>query len=98
MSHAMMEGLRKAGQSWLGRIVVTIMYGFLILSFAIWGIGDMLRQTGRQVVAKVGSTEISAVAFRDAYQTELQSLSRRARRPITNEEARAYGLDRQVLN
>ena len=94
----MMNGMRKAGQSWLGRIVVAILFGFLILSFAIWGIGDMLRNVGHVNVAKVGSTRDQPVqAYRDAYQAELQTLSRRVRRPITNDEARALGLDRQVL-
>lgn len=94
----MMNGIRKAGQSWLGRVVVAILFGFLILSFAVWGIGDMLRTAGHVNVAKVGSKEITVQAYRDAYQAELQNLSRRVRRNITTEEARAAGLDRQVLN
>jgi peptidyl-prolyl cis-trans isomerase D len=94
----MMNGIRKAGQSWLGRIVVAILFGFLILSFAIWGIGDMLRNAGHVNVAKVGSRDITVQAYRDAYQAELQTLSRRIRRNITTDEARAAGLDRQVLN
>jgi peptidyl-prolyl cis-trans isomerase D len=94
----MMNGIRRAGQSWLGRVVVAILFGFLILSFAIWGIGDMLRNAGHVNVAKVGSKEITVQAYRDAYQAELQTLSRRAKRNITSDEARAAGLDRQVLN
>jgi peptidyl-prolyl cis-trans isomerase D len=94
----MMNGMRKAGQSWLGKIGIAIMFGFLILSFAIWGIGDMLRAVGHVNVASVGSHEIGAQAFRDAYQGELQQLSRRARRNVTAEEARAFGLPQQVLS
>ncbi|WP_459628512.1 SurA N-terminal domain-containing protein [Alsobacter sp. R-9] len=94
----MMDGLRRAGNTVVGRIVVAILFGFLILSFAVWGIADMIRNVGQVSVAKVGSAEISQQAFRDAYQTELQSLSRRVRRAITNDEARALGLERQVLS
>lgn len=94
----MMDGLRRAGKTLVGRIVVGLLFGILILSFAIWGIEDMIRNVGQTSVARVGSTEISQVAFRDAYQTELQTLSRRVRRPITNDEARALGLERQVLS
>ncbi|WP_188518203.1 SurA N-terminal domain-containing protein [Alsobacter metallidurans] len=94
----MMSGMRKAGQSWLGRIVVAVLFGFLILSFGVWGIGDMLRTSGQTNVAHVGSTQISAQAYRDAYQNEIQQLSRRIRRAVTNDEARAVGLDRQVLS
>ncbi|MHB2166390.1 SurA N-terminal domain-containing protein [Alsobacter sp. R-9] len=93
-----MDGLRRAGNTVVGRIVVAILFGFLILSFAVWGIADMIRNVGQVSVAKVGSAEISQQAFRDAYQTELQSLSRRVRRAITNDEARALGLERQVLS
>ena len=88
----MMNGMRKAGQSVLGKIVIAVLFGFLILSFAIWGISDAIRNIGHVAVATVGSKEITPIAYRDAYQAELQNLSRRARRPVTNEEARAYGL------
>ena len=53
----MMDGIRKAGQSWLGKIVIGVLFAFLIVSFAIWGIGDIFRQSGKQVVAEIGPTE-----------------------------------------
>ena len=67
--------------------IVAILFSFLILSFAVWGIADMIRNVGQVNVARVGSTDITALAYRDTYQTELQNLSRRARRAITNDEA-----------
>lgn len=94
----MMQGFRKAGQTWLGRAVIAVLFGFLILSFAIWGIGDMIRNVGGQTVAKVGSSEIGVIAFREAYQNELQGISRRIRRALSSDEARALGLDRRVLD
>jgi peptidyl-prolyl cis-trans isomerase D len=94
----MMDGLRRAGKTLVGRIVVAILFGFLILSFGIWGVADMVRNVGQLTVAKVGSSEIGVQAYRDAYQNELQSLSRRVRRPLTNDEARALGLEQQVLS
>lgn len=93
----MLEGMRRASKNWLGKIVVGILFSFLILSFAIWGIGDIFRGFGVGTVAKVGETDITTEAFRQAYQTQLQSWQREARRAITNEEARAAGLDRMVL-
>ena len=51
----MMQGIRKAGQGLLGKIVIAIMFGFLIISFAIWGVGDIFRGYGRNEVAKVGN-------------------------------------------
>ena len=94
----MMEGMRRASKSWLGKIVVGILFSFLILSFAVWGIGDIFRGFGVGTVAKVGQTDILTETYRQTYQTQLQTWQREARRAITNDEARAAGLDRQVLN
>lgn len=94
----MMQGIRKAGQGLLGKIVIAIMFGFLIISFAIWGVGDIFRGYGRNEVARVGKTEIGIEQMRSAYQNELQNLIRQQRRQISPEMARALGLDRQVLS
>ena len=93
----MMDGFRKAGQSLVGRIVITVMFGFLVFSFALWGIGDIFRGYGLRTVASVGSSEIDSQAYRAAFQTELQSMSRRYGRNITTEQALSVGVDRQVL-
>jgi len=93
----MLEGMRRASKSWLGKVVVTILFGILILSFAIWGIGDIFRGIGVSSVAKVGDVEISTEAYRAAYQTQLQNLQRETRRAITSDQARAAGVDRAVL-
>lgn len=94
----MMQGIRKAGQSLFGKILIFVLFGFLILSFAIWGIGDIFQGYGRNSVARVGKTEIGLEQLRTAYQNELQNLTRQQRRQITPETARALGLDRQVLS
>jgi peptidyl-prolyl cis-trans isomerase D len=93
----MLQGMNRVGQSWVGRIVVAIMFSFLILSFGIWGIGDIFRGNTSTTVAKVGRTEISAEAYRNAYQTEMQRVMQRFRRSITPDQARAFGIDQQVL-
>jgi peptidyl-prolyl cis-trans isomerase D len=94
----MLQGLRNASQSWYGRTILAIVMGFIVVSFAIWGIGDIFRGFGTGKLAQVGSIEISSQDYRAAYQNELQRLQRQARRGITNEEARAIGLDREVLS
>ncbi len=48
----MMKGLRTAGQTWLGKTIVAVLFGFLIVSFAIWGINDIFRGGQRVVVAQ----------------------------------------------
>jgi peptidyl-prolyl cis-trans isomerase D len=94
----MMKGLRTAGQTWLGKTIVAVLFGFLIVSFAIWGINDIFRGGQRVVVAKVGDVEITGDQFRSNYQTELQQLIRRTRQSVTPQQARAMGLDSQILS
>ena len=95
---AMMQNLRAASQTWTGRIVSSLLMGFIVLSFAIFGIGDFFRGFGSTKLASAGDTEISAESFRSAWQTQLQRLSAQVKKNVTNEEARAAGLDRQLVN
>ena len=76
--------------------MATVM-GVLIVSFAVWGIADIFKGFGQSSLATVGKTEISTEQFRQIYTEKLQQLGRSFGRPLTSEQARAFGLDRQVL-
>ena len=39
----MLDGMRKAAKGGIGRFVMAIVMGLIIVSFVIWGVGDMLR-------------------------------------------------------
>lgn len=93
----MLEGMRKASGNWMGRLVMALVMGFISLSFLVWGVGDIFRNFGSDHLAKVGSVAVSAESFRQAYQVQLQNLQRQMRRAITNQQARAAGVDQQVL-
>jgi peptidyl-prolyl cis-trans isomerase D len=93
----MLRGIRKASSNWLGKIVMAVVMGVLIVSFAVWGIADIFKGFGQSSLAKIGSTEISTEQFRQIYTDKLQQLGRSFGRPLTSEQARAFGLDRQVL-
>ncbi|MBI1204335.1 MAG: peptidylprolyl isomerase [Rhodopseudomonas sp.] len=93
----MLRGIHKASSTWLGKAVMAVVMGFLVISFAIWGIGDMFRGFGVNSVAKIGGTEISIEQYRQYYTEKLQELSQRLRRPISPDQARALGIDRQLL-
>lgn len=93
----MLEGLRVASQNWIGRALMALVMGVIVVSFAIWGVGDVFRGMTTHRLARVGSGEVSVDAYRSAYQNELRRIQQRLRRAITNEEARAAGLDLQVL-
>lgn len=74
-----------------------LVVAFLVVSFAIWGIGDIFRGFGLSKVATIGNVEISIEQFRQVYNDRLQQLGRQVGRPVTADQARALGLDRQVL-
>ncbi len=93
----MLRGIRNASSNWLGKIVMTVVMGVLIISFGVWGIGDIFRGFGQSTLAKIGKTEISIEQFRQLYTDRLQQISRQIGRPLTPDQARAFGLDRQVL-
>ena len=93
----MLRGIHKASSTWLGKAVMAAVMGVIAVSFAIWGIGDIFRGFGRNAVATIGGTEISIEQFRQFYNDRLQQLGRQVGRPITPDEARARGLDRQLL-
>ncbi|AND90053.1 peptidyl-prolyl cis-trans isomerase D [Bradyrhizobium diazoefficiens] len=93
----MLRGMRKASSNWLGKTIMAVVMGVLIISFGIWGIADIFRGFGQSTVAKIGRTEISLNEFRQIYTDRLQQISRQFGRPLTPDQARAFGLDRQVL-
>ncbi len=93
----MLRNIHKVSSTWLGKIVMAVVFGVLTISFAIWGIGDIFRGFGENEVAKVGSTEISVEQFREYYNDQLRQLGRQRGIAITSEQARAAGLDRQIL-
>ncbi len=94
----MLEGMRKASQGAVGKFIMTIVMGLIIVSFVIWGVGDMLRGFSATTVAKVGATSISSQAYGNELQSELYRLQRQVRQPLTAQQARALGLDAEVLD
>src|SRR3979411_284257 len=93
----MLRGMRKASSNWLGKIIMAVVMGVLIISFGVWGIADIFRGFGQSTLAKIGHTEISINESRQLYPEKLQQISRQFGRPLTPDQARAFGLDRQLL-
>ena len=44
--YTLLDGLRTASKSWFGKAIMTLVFGVIIVSFAIWGIGDIFRGFG----------------------------------------------------
>lgn len=90
----MLDALRRGAVNWLAKILL----GLLVVAFAIWGVADVFRGYGRGTVARVGSIEISTDEYRQAYQNELESISRRFGRRLTAEQAKLLGIEQRALS
>ncbi|CAJ0860057.1 hypothetical protein AMST5_01267 [freshwater sediment metagenome] len=93
----MLEGLRVASQNWIGRAIMALVMGVIVVSFSIWGVGDVFRGFTAQRLAKVGAGEVTVEQFRSAFQNDLRRIQQRMRRAVTAEEAHRAGMDLQVL-
>ncbi len=89
----MLNSLRNSAGSW----VVKVLLGLLIITFAIWGIGDIFRMRQAQYLAEVGNREISMQEFQRSYRNQMAFLSNRLGRQITSQEARTFGVTDGVL-
>src|SRR6266849_7938427 len=89
----MLQQLRKASKSWVASAVI----GILVLAFALWGVADIFRGGGDTVVADVGSAQISSTDYDRQLQNQIRAFSAQTQTEITMEQARASGLDRNVL-
>ncbi|MEE8189315.1 MAG: SurA N-terminal domain-containing protein [Kiloniellales bacterium] len=85
-------------RNFLVKIVTFTLFGLLIASFAVWGIGDIFRGGGQiQSVAEVGDTQILRQDFARTLSREVNRLSARFGGQIEMEQARALGIVDQVL-
>jgi peptidyl-prolyl cis-trans isomerase D len=90
----MLQQLRVASKSWVASVII----GVLVLAFALWGVADIFRGSNDNVVAEVGNTEISADDFDQQLKTQLRVLSNQTQNQITMDQAKAMGLDKNVLD
>jgi peptidyl-prolyl cis-trans isomerase D len=90
----MLNMIRNAARSWLSLVLI----GLLVVAFAIWGVEDMFRGGASNTVAKVGERNISADAFVNEFRRAVQRISRESGVAFTTPEARALGIDRQILD
>ena len=70
----------------------------IILSFALWGVGDIFTGNENPTIATVGNSKIKLNEFNLEYQTILQRLRATSNEPLTDEFVKAMGLHETVLN
>lgn len=93
----MLTKIREASSGWVGRSILVVLVGFLILSFGIWGISDVFRGFGQDKLAHVGKTDISAERFRQEIERERRSISTRTGKGITNDQLVSFGVPQRVM-
>lgn len=92
----MLTALRSKASSW----VVKFLLGLLMISFAVWGVGDFLRDAGEKesAVASVGGDDVMASELRQRLNAIIGSFTRQSGVTIDSAQAKQYGLDQIALN
>lgn len=82
----------------VGKVVITILAVLLIISFAVWGIGDMVTPGANyNQVAEVDGTPITQRQFQEQFQREMDRIRARIG-TIDAQQARNLGLADSTLN
>jgi len=91
----MLDAMRRGAVNWVAKGLLFL----LIIAFAFWGIPNVFRNAHRDSLARIGGTVISAEEFRQAYQDEMASLTRRlGGRRLTPEQAKMLGVEQRTLS
>ena len=92
----MLTALRSKATSWVVKALLTV----LMLSFAVWGVGDFLRQAGdkERAVAEVGGDEILTSQLRQRLSATISNVSRQSGVTIDSEQAKQFGFDKMALD
>ncbi|MBV8412533.1 MAG: peptidyl-prolyl cis-trans isomerase [Alphaproteobacteria bacterium] len=96
-------------RKYAGYIISFVLFGMLIVSFALWGIGDMLRTGGRSSeVAHIGGTHIPVYGWiggasvpvsevREQFNRQLENIQRQTGQRPEQEQALRFGLHVRAL-
>lgn len=91
----MLQAIRGKAGSW----IVKILFVFLILSFGVWGVGDMFRSGGPdQTVAEIGDIEISVADVDRATRQSVEQMRQLFGPDFGMEQAAAMGLVDRALD
>jgi peptidyl-prolyl cis-trans isomerase D len=90
----MQSGLRRTVAKW----TTVALFGLLIASFALWGIGDIFRGGAHgTAVMQVGDAEISQNEFARTFQREFSRVRQRLGGELDIETAKSMGLVDQIV-
>jgi len=90
----MLDAMRKRASSWFVRTLLVV----LIVSFAVWGIGDLfMGREDIEIAATVGDTEVPLREVDRAFENDRRALQEQFGTTITREQAAAMGLLNRAL-
>lgn len=90
----MLDSMRDAARSWVAKLLL----GVLVLSFAVWGISDAFQgDLNGSAALQAGDSKVSATDYRFAYEQQLIRLSRQFGQQLTRDQAKALGIENQVI-
>ena len=90
----MLDSLRNASRTLAAKILLLL----LVLSFGVWGVSASLVSPNSHSVVTVGDQTVTQNEFRFAYQRQLADVGRQFGTRLTTEQAKAFGIDRQVFS
>ncbi len=90
----MLDSLRNASRTLAAKILLLL----LVVSFGVWGVSASLVSTNSHAVMTVGDQTVTPNEFRFAYQRQLADVGRQFGTRLTTEQAKAFGIDRQVFS
>jgi peptidyl-prolyl cis-trans isomerase D len=73
------------------------MIAALVIAFAIWGVSDVFTGFRSDTLATVGRTSITIADFQRQYDTAKRQFGQQIGQPITDDQARMFGIPQQVL-
>lgn len=87
--------LRSAAGTWVAKGLLVL----LVLSFLVWGVSGRLMGglAGHDSVITAGGTKVSINEYRLAYNRQLAVMSQQFGQRLSHEQAKALGIDNQVL-
>ena len=87
--------LRDAAGTWVAKTLLSL----LVVSFLAWGISGRVMGgfAGHDSVITAGGTKVSLNEYRLAYDRQLAVMSQQFGQRLTHEQAKALGIDNQVL-
>ncbi len=89
----MLDLLRRGVKTWVAKAL----FALLVVSFAVWGIGDVFSGGLSSSVATVGERKIPAERFASALERETRTMAQRFGQPLDREMTQALGIPQRVL-